>query len=112
MQEKYIRKIEETLSLLKKNIFLGQKLNPNIVEKKNNNEEKDKKSDKGENDQDREKDGKKKTVKQKENDIKKKRKMVKIPATLKQLMNDDRGLQKKFLKTTIGKDKKSERRDW
>mgnify|MGYP000427505517 CR=1 FL=1 len=81
-------------------------------EKKDNNEEKDKKKNNDEKDQDKKRNQKKRTVKQKENDIKKKRKMVKIPATLKQLMNDDRGLQKKFLKTTIGKDKKSERRDW
>ncbi|MBT5093494.1 MAG: hypothetical protein HOM21_04590, partial [Halobacteriovoraceae bacterium] len=34
-----------------------------------------------------------------ENDIKKKRKMVKIPAMIKQILNDDRNLQKQFYKT-------------
>ncbi|WP_372651930.1 VWA domain-containing protein [Halobacteriovorax sp.] len=81
------------------------------------NEEDDKEKDKNKDKNDKgdeKKENKKnnKSVKDKEDEIKKKRKMVKIPATLKQLMNDDRGLQKRFLKTTVGKDKRSEKRDW
>ncbi|OUR93050.1 hypothetical protein A9Q84_21335 [Halobacteriovorax marinus] len=84
--------------------------------------DKDKDKDKDKNkDQDDKQDGdsdkkdsdkKKKSVKDKENEIAKKRKMIKIPATLKQIMNDDRSLRKRHLKTTIGKDKRSERKDW
>ena len=51
-------------------------------------------------------------MKEREEEIKKKRKMVKVPATLKQLMNDDRGLRKKYLKTTIGKDERTDKKDW
>lgn len=72
---------------------------------------KDKKKDNG-NDSEDMKNNQKKTVKEKEDEIKKKRKMVKVPATLKQLMNDDRGLRKKYLKTSVGKDNRSEKRDW
>ncbi len=77
------------------------------------NKDKDKKEDENKDKEKNNKEKKKnKSVKDKEEQIKKKRKMVKIPATLKQLMNDDRGLQKRFLKTNIGKDKRSEKRDW
>jgi Ca-activated chloride channel family protein len=77
--------------------------------KKDKNKKKKDKKDSGEN---KKKKKKQKSVKEKEDEIKKKRKMVKVPATLKQLMNDDRGLRKKYLKTTIGKEKGSKKKDW
>lgn len=74
-------------------------------------EEKKKKESKGKEKKEK-KEKKKRSVKDKENEIKKKRKMVKIPATLKQLMNDDRGLRKKYLKTSIGKEERTKKKDW
>ncbi|PIK14465.1 VWA domain-containing protein [Halobacteriovorax sp. JY17] len=88
-----------------------QKPSENKNDKDEDKEDNKKKNEESDNKDDK-KNKQKKTIKEKESDIKKKRKMVKIPATLKQIMNDDRGLQKKYLKTTIGKDKRSERRDW
>ncbi|WP_417337124.1 vWA domain-containing protein [Halobacteriovorax marinus] len=80
---------------------------------KDNEDKKDEKDKKNKDEQDNKNNEQKpKNVKDKEQEIKKKRKMVKVPATLKQLMNDDRGLQKKFLKTNIGKDERTEKRDW
>lgn len=53
------------------------------------------------------------SLEEKEKQIKQKRKMVKIPAMLKQIMDQDRNLQQKYYKTTNKKKRnRNERRDW
>lgn len=50
---------------------------------------------------------------EKEKDIKQKRKLVKIPAMLKQIMDQDRNLQKKYYKTNKKRKRRSlQKRDW
>lgn len=82
-------------------------------DKKEKNEKKDDKKD-NKNQQDQNKQGKRKkqSIEDKEKEIKTKRKMVKIPPLLKQILNDDRSLQKRYLDTSTTKKHKSERRDW
>ena len=38
--------------------------------------------------------------------------MVKIPGLIKQIMSDDRSLQKKYLDTSTDKPKKLQKKDW
>jgi Ca-activated chloride channel homolog len=66
--------------------------------KKNEQSKGKKQKDKNKSKKEQAKDRKKQWEKH-ENDIKKKRKMVKIPAMIKQILNDDRNLQKQFYKT-------------
>ncbi len=79
--------------------------------------DKDKDKDKGKNKPQSEKnedqDKGPSTLEEKEKDIEQKRKMVKTPAMIKQLLNDDRDLQKKMMDTSTnerGEDKP--KRDW
>ena len=56
---------------------------------------------------------KKKTIEEKEEEIRKKRKMVKIPAMLKQIMSDDSQLQQKYIDTsTRKKNSTQDKKDW
>ncbi|RLA64970.1 MAG: hypothetical protein DRQ88_09995 [Epsilonproteobacteria bacterium] len=53
------------------------------------------------------------TVEQKEKEVKKKREQVKLPAMIKQILEDDRKLQRKYMDTSTGsKNPDRERRDW
>lgn len=93
---------------------------------KNNNEknetgDKDKKDDeKGKDEDEKEnqngdeqKDKQITNMAQREREIDKKRKMMKVPALLKQLMQDDRALQSEFIDTeTTDKNNSREKRDW
>lgn len=85
--------------------------------KEGNNEDKNKK-EKGEGkDKPKEKtEGQKKdkaqSLKEKQDEIRKKRKMVKIPGLIKQIMSDDRDLQKKYLDTSTSEPKAYQKKDW
>ncbi|MGB0453850.1 MAG: VWA domain-containing protein [Bacteriovoracaceae bacterium] len=74
-------------------------------DKKKNNDSKD--SDKGEKKEKK----KPQSIKEREEEIRKQRKMVKIPAILKQIMNDDRKLQQKYWKTST-KNRNRDKKDW
>lgn len=80
------------------------------------NEKKDKGNDKNKSkNKDEEKGEKKKkgeTLKEKQDRIRKKRKMVKIPGLIKQIMSDDRNLQKKYLDTSTSEPKAYQKKDW
>lgn len=52
------------------------------------------------------------SLKDKQKDIERKRKMVKIPGLIKQLMSDDRSLQKKYIDTSTDKQKSFNKKDW
>lgn len=53
------------------------------------------------------------TLEEKENEIKKKRKMVKTPAMIKQIMSDDRELQKRLMDTSTNqRGEQKPKRDW
>ena len=54
-----------------------------------------------------------KTVEEKEQNIEKKRKLTKVPALLKQLMQDDRGLQQRYIDTrTENQNYSADKKDW
>lgn len=80
--------------------------------KEEKGKEKDKKDDEG-------KDGEKKkkkqpkpqSLKEREDEIRKNRKMVKIPAILKQIMSDDRNLQQRYWKTSTDENNR-DKKDW
>lgn len=82
-------------------------------EEKDKKENKDKKEDqKGDGDKKKnEEPSKPQTLSEKEEEIKKKRKMVKIPAVIKQILNDDRGLQKKYQDTSTQQNQR-DKKDW
>jgi len=81
-------------------------------------EKKDKKSESGEASKKDKKDKEKKkqksqTLEQKEAELRKRRKMVKIPASVKQIMSEDRALQKRYIDTTNRKKRNNRsRKDW
>lgn len=77
-------------------------------DKKNKNKEK--KDD--QKDGDEKKEQKQKSLEQKQKDIENKRKMVKIPGLIKQLMSDDRSLQQKYIDTSTDKPKSFSKKDW
>ncbi|MCR9205052.1 MAG: hypothetical protein NXH75_10770, partial [Halobacteriovoraceae bacterium] len=88
--------------------------------KKGGEDKKDKKKGKGK-DKNKSKDpdekkGKEKkkseSLKEKQDRIRKKRKMVKIPGLIKQIMSDDRNLQKKYLDTSTSEPKAYQKKDW
>ena len=75
---------------------------------KQNNDEKNDKEDQNKDNENNEKDSKPKN----ENEQEKKDRQNKIPALLKQLINDDNQLQKKLIDGKTTKRKKSEAKDW
>lgn len=109
----------------------GQKQDKNKDDKKQDNKE-DKKEEKKKPEKDKDKDKDKKdkdekegnegdkpeeqkpqTLEQKEKEIEQKRKMNKTPGMIKQIMNDDRDLQKKLMDTTTkDKSESKPKRDW
>jgi len=78
-------------------------------DKKKKDSEKDKETKK---EKDKQKEEKPKSLKEKQKDIERKRKMVKIPGLIKQLMSDDRDLQKKYIDTSTDKPKSFKKKDW
>lgn len=72
-------------------------------EKNKNKQKKDEKGDKK---------GKPESLKEKQDRIRKQRKMVKIPGLIKQIMSDDRTLQKKYLDTSTNEPKAYQKKDW
>ncbi len=78
-------------------------------EKKKKDSEKNKKTKE---EKDNQKEAKPKSLKEKQKDIERKRKMVKIPGLIKQLMSDDRDLQKKYIDTSTDKPKSFKKKDW
>jgi Ca-activated chloride channel homolog len=91
-------------------------------DKQEKNEEKSKKDKNGKDEKEKESensDKKKKsevskpeTLGEREERIRKKRKMSVVPAILKQIMNEDRNLQKKILDTSTSERKTREKKDW
>ena len=54
-----------------------------------------------------------KTIEEKEKEIEQKRKMTKTPAMIKQIMSDDRDLQKKMMDTSTNiRGEQKPKRDW
>lgn len=84
--------------------------------KENDSKDKDKEKNKKPEPKDLEKPGDKEqpqSMEEKEKMIEQKRKMVKTPAMIKQIMNDDRDLQKRMMDTsTKERGKQKEKRDW
>ncbi len=80
--------------------------------------EKEKNKDKSKNQKqddekgDKKKDQAPKNFKDHQEEVRKKRKMVKIPGLIKQIMSDDRSLQKKYLDTSTNKSKQYQKKDW
>ena len=55
----------------------------------------------------------KKTLKQKERELRQRRQMVKVPAVIKELINQDKQLQGDYMSTLINKGKYSkDTKDW
>lgn len=88
----------------------------NKKDQKNEDEQKDKDKDK---EKEKDNEGKEKeqqqkpqSLQEKEEQIRKNRKMVKVPAILKQIMSDDRNLQKKYWKTQTTDDNNLQKKDW
>lgn len=87
--------------------------NDNDKQKRKNedqSENKDKNKDKNEDKE--KKPNKSKSLEDKQGEIEKKRRMVKIPGLIKQIMSDDRNLQKKYLDTSTEKPKAYQKKDW
>lgn len=83
----------------------------NKKEKKKEDKKEEKKEEKE--GQDNKPEQKPQSLEEKENDIKKKRKMVKIPAALQQILDDDKNLQKKILeRVRSSKSSDRGRKDW
>ena len=77
-------------------------------EKKDGKDKKDKKKKDGE----EKKQQKPQSLEQKEQEIKQKRKMVKVPALIKQIMSTDRNIQKKYMDTRLDRGRRSGKKDW
>ncbi|MDD4975842.1 MAG: VWA domain-containing protein [Bacteriovorax sp.] len=104
----------------------GQGQPQNGEDKKENKPEskkEDKKDGKGKEDKDKDKEGEGKeedkqtsgpsTLEEKEKEIEQKRRMTKTPAMIKQIMNDDRDLQKKMMDTSTNeRGEQKPKRDW
>ncbi len=95
----------------------NQKNDQEKKDTKDSKKEKDNKKDSedendGEEKQDEKKEAKPKDLKEKQSEIERKRKMVKIPGLIKQLMSDDRNLQKKYIDTSTDKPKSFKKKDW
>jgi Ca-activated chloride channel family protein len=89
----------------------------NKDEKKDEKKDGNKDKDKDKKDQDQEKEDQKpqgpSTLEEKEKEIEQKRRMVKTPAMIKQIMSDDRDLQKKMMDTsTSERGEQKPKRDW
>lgn len=81
-------------------------------EKNKDSDKENKKENNSEKKSQEEKESKPKTLKEKMEEIERKRKMVKIPGLIKQLMSDDRNLQKKYIDTSTDKPKSFQKKDW
>jgi Ca-activated chloride channel family protein len=82
-------------------------------EKKSKDQESKDKNKKQKQDEEKGKEKQKaQTLKEKQDQIRKKRKMVKVPGLIKQIMSDDRALQKKYLDTSTKKPKVYQKKDW
>ncbi len=80
---------------------------------KENKDKKDKKEKRNEQDKAKGEEKRPSNLDEKEKQIKQKRKLVKIPAMLKQIMDQDRNLQKKYYNTTEKrKNRNRESKDW
>lgn len=97
-----------------------KKPNKNNSEQDNEEKKKEKKKEESKDEKKEEKEGedskpeqKPQSLEEKENDIKKKRKLVKIPAALQQILDDDKNLQKKILeRVKSSKSSDRGRKDW
>jgi len=83
-------------------------------DKKDNKENKDKnKEDKGNGEDKKQEDMKPQSLEEKEKKEELRRKMTKLPGMIKQIMNDDRDLQKKLMDTSTKEKKENKpKRDW
>ena len=83
-------------------------------DKKDDKEKDDKKSDgkDGKEKKEKQDQAKRETLKERQDKIRKKRKMVKIPGLIKQIMSDDRSLQKKYLDTSTTEPRQYQKKDW
>lgn len=79
-------------------------------EKKKSGEEKG--SDKFEKEKKMKSEKKPKSLKEQQEDIRKKRRMVKVPAIIKQIMSDDRNLQQEYLDTRTKNSSSRDKKDW
>jgi len=79
---------------------------------KDKEKEKDKENDESKSEKNKKKEQKPKSLEDKQSEIEKKRRMVKIPGLIKQIMSDDRNLQKKYLDTSTEKPKAYQKKDW
>ncbi len=75
-------------------------------------EGKKKASDKFEKNKKKKMEQKPKSLKEQQEEIRKKRKMVKVPAIIKQIMSDDRNLQQEYLDTSTKEPNSREKKDW
>ncbi|MCP4913860.1 MAG: VWA domain-containing protein [Oligoflexia bacterium] len=78
---------------------------------KKQNKDKDKKDQEEKNKKGKEQ-SKQEQLQKRESKIKRKRKLQKVPAMVKQLLSDDRELQKKFLDTSTSERKSYDKKDW
>lgn len=74
--------------------------------------DKQKNGDQDKKDKEKKQQSKPQSLKEKEEEIRKNRKMVKVPAILKQIMSDDRNLQKKYWKTQTTDNNNVRKKDW
>lgn len=79
--------------------------------KQDKNKDKSDNQEKKKDDADK-KQSKKQQLQKREDKIKRKRKLQKVPAMVKQLLSDDRELQKKFLDTSTSERKSYDKKDW
>lgn len=85
----------------------------NKQDKKDKEKAKEEKEDKEKADQKKEEEKRPSTLEEKEKDIKRKRKLVKIPAMLKQIMDQDRNLQEQYYRTNQKRKRKNnDVKDW
>ncbi len=88
----------------------------NKKENKKDNEKDDKKESKKDKEESKddsnEKSQKKQSLAERQKEIEKKKKMIKIPGLIKQIMSDDRNLQKRYLDTSTKKPQERTKKDW
>jgi hypothetical protein len=80
--------------------------------KKNKRNEKKNKDNKEENDEKKREKSPEERLKEKERKQSQKRKMKKIPGLIKQILSDDRKLQKKYIDTSTKSKNNRPRKDW
>jgi Ca-activated chloride channel family protein len=85
----------------------------NEEKEKSEKQKKEKENGEGNDSKKKKKPQKSQTLEEKEAELRKKRKMVKIPATVKQILSEDRALQKRYIDTTNRQKRKNRtRKDW